>query len=299
MDESIREAAEKDLPEVVSLLNKYYECSYEFAPYTEESLRQFIREKNAFVLVAEGRQGISGIIAYFSHPRGTRIELLAVDAEKAQKDTADLLVREVELSTNADMIFTSVDAAGQEIDAWKRRGYTQENVWCHMIAQLKAVAPIPPSRCSAILRSLRKDEEAEMVEMANKSFGFQRLSLGCTKRWKEEHPGFSEEWIHVAEVGGKIVSIIVSLPDEEYNESFGSRRGYLGPAATLPGFTGMGLATALTRRAMNFLIEKGMDSVNLYTSETNNASIKLLQRSGFKMVSRWIEMSKHFHKTDG
>ena len=80
MDESIRRAADKDLPEAVSLLNKYYECSYEFAPYTEESLLQFIREKNALVLVAEGTQGLSGIIAYFSGPWGHKIELLAVDA---------------------------------------------------------------------------------------------------------------------------------------------------------------------------------------------------------------------------
>lgn len=299
MGERIRRVADKDLPEAVSILNKYYGGSYEFAPYTEESLLQFIREKDALVLIAEGTKGLSGIIAYFSGPWGHKIELLAIDAEKAQKETADRLVREIESCANVDKIFTTVDAAGQEIDGWKRRGYAEENAWCHMIAPLKAIEPIPQFRCSAILRSLREDEEAELVEMANKSFGFRRLSLGCVKRWREEHPGFSEEWIHVAEVRGKIVSVIVSSTDDEYNASFSGRRGYLGPAATLPGFAGMGLATALTRRAMNFLIEKGMDSVNVYTSKTNTGSIKLLERLGFKMSSCWIQMGKHFNNQSG
>jgi ribosomal protein S18 acetylase RimI-like enzyme len=60
-------------------------------------------------------------------------------------------------------------------------------------------------------------------------------------------------------------------------------RGYLGPAATLPEFRNKHLASALTVRAMNFLFEKGMNSVILGTSEQNVSSIALLRGLGFQV----------------
>jgi len=61
------------------------------------------------------------------------------------------------------------------------------------------------------------------------------------------------------------------------------KRGYLGPAATLPEFRNKHLASALTAKAMNFLFEKGMDSVRLGTSEQNISSITLLRNLGFQV----------------
>ena len=67
----------------------------------------------------------------------------------------------------------------------------------------------------------------------------------------------------------------------------------MGPAATLPEFRSKGLASALTRRAMNFLFSKGLDSVGLYTEETNEASINLLRRLGFKIMHHWKFLVKY------
>ena len=43
---------------------------------------------------------------------------------------------------------------------------------------------------------------------------------------------------------------------------------------------------------MNFLYEKGMTSVVLYTSEQNVASVALLQRLGFRIGHNWKFMRK-------
>jgi ribosomal protein S18 acetylase RimI-like enzyme len=100
----------------------------------------------------------------------------------------------------------------------------------------------------------------------------------------------------VFEIDKKIVSVVVSRPDVEYNEFFSGRRGYLGPIATIPEHRGKNLASALTRQAMNFLFEKGMDSAALYTSEQNVPSVNLLRKLGFKVGHHWKLMRKNLSR---
>jgi ribosomal protein S18 acetylase RimI-like enzyme len=119
------------------------------------------------------------------------------------------------------------------------------------------------------------------VETVNAGFGWERLELGDLERWKTEDPPFDEEWVHVAEAAGKIVSVVVAKPDTDYNKYLHCRMGYLGPATTLPEFRNKHLASALTARAMNLLFEKGMNMVRLGTSEKNVSSIALLRSLGF------------------
>ncbi|MGQ9539263.1 MAG: hypothetical protein ACUVTE_06780 [Candidatus Bathycorpusculaceae bacterium] len=52
------------------------------------------------------------------------------------------------------------------------------------------------------------------------------------------------------------------------------------------------VASALTRHAMNFLYEKEMDSVGLYTVEQNTPSVMLLRKLGFKVGHHWKFMRK-------
>lgn len=289
---TVGEVDPKDLEEAIELLNSRYANTYEYAPYTQESFKQFVREKDARVLVVREGSGIKGAAVFFGGAWGNRIDMLATVKGRNARKIADLLVQEVESRIRGEKLHTTVEAGGLALKDWSRRGYSPDTVWCHMVAALKGVEPIPPVKCEATLRSLRPWEEAELIDMTNRAFGFERLSKGCLQEWKDCHPGFSEEWVQMAEAGGRIVSMVVATPDDEFNENFGGRRGYLGPAATLPEYKGMGLVTALTRRAMNFLFEKGMDSVTLYTSETNASSIKLLLRLGFQTRSRWVRLAK-------
>jgi ribosomal protein S18 acetylase RimI-like enzyme len=118
--------------------------------------------------------------------------------------------------------------------------------------------------------------------------------MDCLDAWKKETPGFGTDWVFVAECAGVPVSMLVSKPDVEYNRCFGGRRGYLGPAATLPDYRNKGLASALTIMAMNSLRNRGMSEVNLYTSAHNAPSIRLLNKLGFKNRCKYLQLSKTF-----
>ncbi|MGC8895676.1 MAG: GNAT family N-acetyltransferase [Candidatus Bathyarchaeia archaeon] len=286
----------KDLSILVKLLNEKYADSYEFVPYTVDGLLSQIKEDNLKVLVAEENGEVLGSAAYHEGHWGEEMEWLAVSKIPKQKLVKDALVSEVEKQVKSEAVFTAVDAESQEIKEWVERGYKAEGGLYHMIARLEGLKPLPKIPEGTILRSLKPDEEEKFVETVNAGFGHERVTMGSIARWKSEFPPFNEEWIHVAEFDNKIVSVVVSRLDAEYNKFFNGKRGYLGPAATLPEHRGKNLASALTCRAMNFLHEKGMDSVALYTSEGNIPSITLLQRLGFKVGHHWTFMHKKLAK---
>jgi ribosomal protein S18 acetylase RimI-like enzyme len=291
----IRAFKEEDLAKMVNLINQHYQNSYEFIPFTEKTLLSEIRERRLQVLIAEENGEIRGLIVYASGPWGEEIEWLSVQSEDSQK-LENLLVQEVEKLVKGDKVFTVVDVESSEIQKWIRRGYQVEGGLYHMIARLEFPRPIPSVTERAVLRSLRQGEEREIVELVNKAYGWERLRLESLERWMKHDPAFNLDWIHVAELDGKLVSVVVSRIDREYNEHFGGRRGYLGPAATLTEYQNKGFASALTVKAMNFLLSKGMECVALYTSETNKASVSLLKKLGFRITHHWKFLYKHFSK---
>ena len=276
-----------ELPKLVELINRAYEGSYEFIPFSVESLEKEISRRGLVFLVAEQGETIVGCVGYWRNPRGTEIEWLAAFSDAVR----DALVQEVEKDEEGE-VFTAVDVDSPLMEFWVKRGYVAEEGLYHMTAKLDGVKPLPEVPAGTVLRSLKPGEEKLLVDVVNASYGWERLKEDHIARWKAEHPPFNEEWVHVAEVNGKIVSAVVSRPDTEYNKHFHAKRGYLGPAATLPDYRGKNLASALTRRAMNFLYEKGMDTVSLYTFEGNVPSITLLNKLGFKVQHHWKFMHK-------
>jgi len=290
----VREFKEEDLPILVEIINLANKNSYEFIPYTVESFKEEISERNLKILVAEEESEIRGLAAYSAGVWGEEIEILCVDPKiKSKTEIEDILLEEIEKLVKGEKFFIFLDAEGLDVEKWARRGYRIEGGLYHMVAELDSVKPLPPVPEGFVLRSLRKGEEEEMVETINRAYGKERVSRSSIERWRKDDSLFNEEWIHVADFEGKIVSVVVSRRDLEYNRYFKAKRGYLGPAGTLPEFRGKGLASALTRRAMNFLYEKGMDSVALYTSENNAASIALLRKLGFKIRHNWKFLYKY------
>jgi len=87
-----------------------------------------------------------------------------------------------------------------------------------------------------------------------------------------------------AKIGRQGLARLSSL---SYRSETVGGRGYLGPAATLLDRRRQNLASALTCQAMNFLFEKGINSVALHTSEQNVASMTLLQGIGFMIGHCW------------
>lgn len=292
----IRSFTERDLPILVRLLNEAYKDAYEFTPYTEDGLKSWIRERHFQILIAVEDGEIVGSVAYNDGHWGEEIELLAVAESPNRKIIENGLLRRIEKYVKRQAIFTAVDVNSPKIGEWIERGYKPEGGLYQMIARLNSIRPVPKVPEGIILRSLKPDEEKEFVEAVNAGFGWERLKAGIIERWKSECPPFSEEWVHVAEHDNKIVSVVASRPDVDYNKCFNSKRGYLGPAATLLEYRGKNLASALTCKAMNFLFEKGMDSVALYTAEQNIPSTNLLQKLGFTIGHNWKFMRKTFQQ---
>ncbi len=293
---TIREFTHNDLPNVVKLINEDGKGSYEFHPYDEDRLGLWIQGGKLKILIAEENGHICGSAAYDDGYWGEEIQWLITPEQRNRKLAEETLLKEVEKFVKRGTAFTAVDAGSTKITNWMHYGYRLEGGLYHMTAVLNSIKPLVPIPDGIVLRSLKRDEEKELVESVNVGFCTERLKIGDLDKWKNESPPFSEDWVQVAEANSKIVSVVVAKPDAWFNKSFNARRGYLGPASTISEYRGKNLASALTVLAMNFLFERGMDSVALYTSEQNVASIGLLQKIGFKTGHHWRFMRKNFEK---
>jgi ribosomal protein S18 acetylase RimI-like enzyme len=294
MNTQIREFADADMPAALRLLNDAHRGSYEFSPFTEENIHFQIQERKAEILVAEGKDEVLGVVAYRDGHWGEEILWLATSATPNQTLVADGLVAEAEKYVKRGELFTSIDAGSPEAEEWAARGYRLDDGLYQMLIALDAAIPLPKVPDGILVRSLRTDEERELIEVVNAVFGWERLKSGVIEEWKADFPPFDEEWVHVVESGGRLVSAVASRPDTNHNKLFGTNRGNLGPAVTLPEFRGKHLASILTRRATNLLFQKGMDSAVLYTRDQNVPSVTLLQKLGFRIGHHWRFMRKNF-----
>lgn len=288
----IRSFTDKDVPDIINLLNEQRRGSYGFVPLTEGRMQSWIQEGRLKILVAEEGSRIVGTAAYNDGHWGEEVEWLTVLGSQDRKATEEAFVKEVEKYVTKKKVFTAVDEESPLISDWVARGYNPEGGLYHMVADLTGVRPMPKMPDHVIIRSLKRGEEAEFVKAVNAGFGRERLKQDVVQTWKAESPYFNEEWIHVAEFKGKIVSVVVAKQDDNYNKSFNGHRGYLGPATTLPEHRGKNLASALTQRAMNFLYQKGINCVALYTQEQNLPSVTMLKKLGFRVGHRWMFLRK-------
>lgn len=284
MTVQITEFAKKHLPAIVSLLNDEYRDDDEFIPFDEERVQSEIRNRRLRLLVAEENGKVLGLIGAHSHENSEEhVTWLAASKGQNQKTIEKMLVDALEKNAEISAVLIMIDEGSPRIADWTIRGYTLRPGFQRMSAKLDGLRPIPKVDEDIKLRSLRADEEEQFVEAVNRGFGWKRLQRGDLENWKAEDPPFTEEWVQIAEVNGRIVSTVGAKPDTDAMKHLHLNRGYLGPAATLPEFRNKHLASALTARAMNFLFEKGMNSVILGTSEQNVSSIALLRGLGFQV----------------
>jgi len=276
--------AHRHLPAIIKLLNEEYKSSHEFIPFDEERVLSQIRIRELKILVAEENGRTVGVVGTHADERTEEhIQWLAASEEHDRKAIEDMLVSEIEKTARGDALVAMVDEGSPRIKNWIDRGYKLEPGYQRMSAKLDGLRPIPEVTEEIKLRSLRPDEEEKLIAVMNTGFGWQRMELGDLDTWKSENPPFAEDWVQVASAGERIVSAVVAKPDTDCIKYLHLKRGYLGPAATLPEFRNKHLASALTALAMNLLFEKGMDSVRLGTSEQNVSSIALLRNLGFRV----------------
>jgi ribosomal protein S18 acetylase RimI-like enzyme len=282
----ISELANKNLLIIARLLNEEYKGSHEFIPFTEERTISEIRKRSLKVLIARENNKVLGVIGTHTHAEEQLEEHVSwLAARKGYNQVAieNMLVNEIEKNAKGGTVLTMIDEGSPKINDWINRGYVLCPGFQQMSAKLDSLKPIPELAEGIQLRSLQPDEEEKLIEVTNAGFGWQRLEPGILEIWKSEDPPFNEDWVQVAEINKRIVSAVVAKPDTDYMKYLHLKRGHLGPAATLPEFRNKHLASALTAKAMNFLFEKGMESVRLGTSEENISSVTLLRNLGFRV----------------
>jgi ribosomal protein S18 acetylase RimI-like enzyme len=295
MNVKIRLFKETDLPFLLEQLkDPEAEQRLLYMHYGDGNLLYWLRNRRIKILIAEDNCKTLGSAAYNDGFWGEEIEWVLVCQNEDRKLVEDMLVEETEKYVKRKTVFTSVNAQSSKFEEWMQRGYCPNGgIYC-MVARLSMLKKIPRISDGAILRSLQPDEEKKFIQLVNAGFESERVKIGDIQKWKKQSSPFSEEWIHVAEINGKLVSVVVAKPDTGYNQFFNAKRGYLGPATTLKEYRGKNLASALTVRAMNSMFEQGMDSVSLFTLETNAPSVKLLKKIGFEIDQNWKFMLKNF-----
>jgi ribosomal protein S18 acetylase RimI-like enzyme len=280
----VSESIQIHLPTITELLNDEFRDSREFIPFDEERVVSEIRRRHLKILVAVENGKVLGLVATHSHENSEEhVTWLTARKGINQKIVENKLIDELEKQVDVKAISIMVDEKSSRIPDWIDRGYRLEPGFQRMSAKLDGLRSIPKVDDGIKLRSLRADEEERLITAVNEGFGWRRLERGDLGIWKTEDPPFNEDWVQIAEAERKIVSVVVARPDSDSIKYLHIKRGYLGPAVTLPEYRSKHLASALTARAMNFLFEKGMDSVRLGTSETNASSIALLRRLGFQV----------------
>lgn len=290
----VSESTEFHLSAIIELLNDAFRGSREFIPFDEARVLSEIRRRHLKILVAVENGNVQGLVATHSHENSEEhVTWLTARNGVNQKIVENKLIDALEKQSDVNAMVIMVDEASPRIPDWIDRGYRLEPGFQRMSAKLNGLRAIPTVDDGIRLRSLRADEEEQLITAVNKGFGWRRLERGDLGTWKTEDPPFNENWVQIAEADQTIVSVVVARPDSDAIKYLHIKRGYLGPAATLPEYRSKHLASALTARAMNFLFKNGMDSVRLGTSETNTASSALLRRLGFHVEHRRKTLRKN------
>lgn len=104
----IRSFTDKDVPDIINLLNEQRRGSYGFVPLTEGRMQSWIQEGRLKILVAEEGSRIVGTAAYNDGHWGEEVEWLTVLGSQDRKATEEAFVKEVEKYVTKKKVWKSV-----------------------------------------------------------------------------------------------------------------------------------------------------------------------------------------------
>lgn len=288
----LRPYRDSDIPELVSLLNEDHRGSYEFIPRTEEDVRARLAGASCILPAVDEQDRIAGF-AYLRQDWYGETLAFSVRPGVSQEEVADHLLPVIEPENKTGRVSTSIEPQDQaRLALFTARGYTKESSLYQLVAQLDRPRPLPQVPPAYLIRSLRPDEEDLLIGLANAAYQGERLRPGIVARWAEEDAAFGPDWVQVAEYDGQLVALVVARSDKAYNEHYHARRGYLGPAGTLPTHRGSNLGKALTTQAMNVLRAQGMQTACLHTWDGNPSALAVTRSLGFQLDHEWIILRK-------
>jgi len=288
----LRQYYESDLPELVHIINEADKDEHEFIPYTNEDLQANLKTANPVLIATDARDQIIGI-AYLRQDWYGETVTTCARPGLDWVTIEDFMLSAIEPENKTGHITTSIDPDDEDRMAFfSARGYRPQSSLYQMVVDLDQ--PVPSIRLHEgyTIRSLKPDEEERLIKLANAAYKSERLQPGVLTKWQVNDPDFRIDWIQVAQYEGELVAMVRGSSDREYNEHYNARRGYLGPAATLPDHRGKGLSKALTARAMGVLRQHSMHTACLYTWEGNPAAVELTKHLGFRLGHEWKILGK-------
>lgn len=286
----VRRYRPDDLTLLLELYNAARANDHEFIPRTEAQLQTELDNAGSIWLATE-RERLIG--AAFYYPRWYGDEIVPITAPDVDPEPVqtELLERIEAGVTGGEAVVAVASTRTEQMAFLESRGYAAEGGLIQLVTDLQSERPIPSLPDGCRLRQLEPDEKADFVEMVNTAYDAERLSLAEVERWRS-YRGWSEAWVHVVDDSDRLVAGVVARPDQAHNEYFGANRGYLGPAAVIPGYGRQGLGRALTAASLNFVRSHGMDHASLYTTQGNRAVHRLTEQLGFWIAHEWTFMKK-------
>lgn len=288
----LRAYHQSDIPELTSLVNDALRGSYEFIPRAEKDVQERLAGASCILLATDDEDRIAGF-AYLRQDWYGETLTFSVRPGANQEEVADLLLPIIEPQNKTGIVSTSMEPHNHaRLALFTARGYIRESSLYQLIAHLDHPLPLPQVPASYDVRSLRPDEEDALIELANAAYQGERLRPGILARWKEGDPTFDSDLVQVAEYEGQLTALVAARSDRAYNEHYCGRRGYLGPAGTLPTHRGHNLSKSLTARAMNLLRERGLGTACLHTWDKNPSALAVARSLGFSIAHELIILAK-------
>jgi hypothetical protein len=179
-------------------------------PLIEDELSTRIEDGKSRILIATDQAEIVGSVTYDDGYWGEEIRWLLVLERANQRFVENLLVTEAEKLVHGQTVFTSVDSGSLKMAEWAERGYAPDGGLYQMVAKLDSARQIPPVPEGIVLRSMKPSEERKVMETVNAVFGWERLRNDFVEKGKEDSPPFDEEWVHLAEYQGRILSVVAA-----------------------------------------------------------------------------------------
>jgi len=133
-----------------------------------------------------------------------------------------------------------------------------------------------------------KDEEVwiRVCNEAFKEFEDERaMTLEDLTLW-EKSPRFSAEGMFIAEWEKEPAGLVNAYIDKKREE----KKGFIRELGVVPNFRGKGIGRKLVEAAIKSLKERGMETVEVWTTEQAKVGRKLFESMGFKLARIFSEM---------
>lgn len=155
------------------------------------------------------------------------------------------------------------------------------------------------TRCTT--RRMRPDDLEAVIDVHNAAFEHIRRLHKWEALTREDFSlleayvgGYDPRGMMVAESHGRVVGYVTAMIDPVYDETHGTRRGWIGLAqmglATAPESQGMGVGRALMLGAMASLMQRGCADVELITDRESDQAMGFYGALGFREVREWSIM---------